>query len=52
MDRRDFSALVDGAAAMWPLAARSPQPRVKRVGLLFPGQDGDPRLSWFVLQGA
>ncbi|XIA64519.1 ABC transporter substrate-binding protein [Bradyrhizobium sp. TZ2] len=41
MRRRNFLGVVCGAAA-WPLAARAQQDGVRRVGMLWPGQEQNP----------
>jgi len=48
MTRREFIAFLGGAAAAWPLAARTQQERMRRIGVLMPAPEDDSEYRVFL----
>jgi len=48
--RRDFVKVIAGSMAAWPLAARAQQPKIPKVGFLYPGPSSAaaPRIGAFL----
>jgi putative tryptophan/tyrosine transport system substrate-binding protein len=46
--RRKFVALLSGAAAAWPLAARAQPDRVRRIGVLMAHAESDPEFQAYL----
>jgi len=50
MKRREFIALVGGAAVAWPLSGRAQQPKIPHVGWLVIGSPTTHRFSLAAFQ--